>query len=88
MSFWFLIGCWLKEEVPGGLLFYGNKYNMDRETKLKIRNLEKEIQDLKVVIDTCQSTLRSAQSHLKKYPEDHDAVFNVPSAKWVLSYQL
>lgn len=63
-------------------------YHMDRETKLKIRNLEKEIQDLKVVIDTCQSTLRSAQSHLKKYPADHDAVFNVPSAKWVLEYKL
>jgi len=62
--------------------------NMDREIRLKIHNLEKEIQDLKVVIDTCQTTLRAAQSHLKKYPKDHDAVFKVPSAKWVMSYKL
>jgi hypothetical protein len=61
---------------------------MDRETKLRIHNLEKEIQDLKVVIDTCQTTLRAAQSHLKHYPEDHDIVFTVPSAKWVMNYKL
>jgi len=78
----------VEEGRPMSPPFCFDKYYMDRETKLKIRNLEKEIQDLKVVIDTCQSTLRSAQSHLKKYPADHDAVFNVPSAKWVLEYKL
>jgi len=52
-----------------------------------IKGLQDEIRDLKVVIDTCQTTLKSAQVHLEKYPEDHDAVFNVPSAKWVMSYK-
>jgi hypothetical protein len=59
----------------------------EREYQLKIYNLEKEIQDLKVVIDTAQTALRSADSVLKDSPEKHSQVF-VTSAKWVMSYKL
>jgi hypothetical protein len=59
----------------------------DREYQLKIKQLENEITDLKVVIDTAQTALRSADNVLKEYPEKHSQVF-VTSAKWVMNYKL
>jgi hypothetical protein len=61
--------------------------NSDREARLKIHNLEKEIQDLKVVIDTCQTALRSCDNVLKNYPEKHSEVFTT-SAKWAMNFKL
>lgn len=61
--------------------------NLDRETRLKIDNLEKEIQDLKVVIDTCQTALRSCDNVLKTHPEKHSEVFTT-SAKWAMNFKL
>ena len=59
----------------------------EREYKLTIRNLEKEIQDLKVVLDTAQTTLRSTNSVLKNEPQKHSEVFTT-SAKWAMNYKL
>ena len=59
----------------------------DREYQLKIKQLENEITDLKVVIDTAQTALRSADNVLKDSPEKHAQVF-VTSAKWVMNYKL
>jgi hypothetical protein len=61
--------------------------NLDRETRLKIHNLEKEIQDLKVVIDTCQTALRSCDNVLKSDPKKHSEVFTT-SAKWAMNFKL
>jgi hypothetical protein len=59
----------------------------EREYKLTIRNLEKEIQDLKVVLDTAQTALRSTDSVLKNEPQKHSEVFTT-SAKWAMNYKL
>ena len=59
----------------------------EREYKLRIHELEKEVQDLKVVIDTAQTALRSTDSVLKEDPKKHSEVFTT-SAKWVMNYKL
>ena len=61
---------------------------MDKMTAYNSENMEKdkEIQDLKVVIDTAQAALRRAQAVIKD-EKDVKHVFN-QSAKWVLSYKL
>lgn len=61
--------------------------NLDRETRLKIHNMEKEIQDLKVVIDTCQTALRTCDNALKDDPKKHSEVFTT-SAKWAMNFKL
>jgi len=60
---------------------------LEREISLKINNLEKEIQDLKVVIDTCQTALRSCDNVLKNDPKKHSEVFTT-SAKWAMNFKL
>ena len=59
----------------------------DREYQLKIKQLEQEIQDLKVVLDTAQTALRSAENVLKDNPKKHSEIF-VTSAKWAMNYKL
>lgn len=61
---------------------------MEKDTAytLDLMEKDKQIQDLKVVLDTAQAALRRAQAVIKS-EEDIKHVFN-PSAKWVLSYKL
>ena len=59
---------------------------MEKEYRKRINQLEKENSDLKVVIDTAQSALRSVDSVLKDNPEKHKEIFTT-SALWVLNYQ-
>ena len=59
----------------------------EREYKLKIHNLEREIEDLKVVINTAQTALRSTENLLKSDEKKYNEVFT-PSAKWVLNFKL
>ena len=60
---------------------------LDKETRLRINNLEKEIRDLKVVIDTCQTALRTCDNVLKSEPKKHSEVFTT-SAKWAMNFKL
>jgi len=59
----------------------------EKELRREIKNLEKEIQDLKVVIDTCQTALRSVDSVLKTDEKKHKEIFT-QSAKWAMTYPL
>jgi hypothetical protein len=58
---------------------------MDRETRLKIKNLEDENRELKVVIDTLQTALRSCDSALKSH-EQYNSIFTT-SAKWSMNFK-
>ena len=60
---------------------------MDRETRLKIRNLENEVRDLKVVIDTCQTALRTVDKKIGTDKDLHNEVFTT-SAKWAMNFKL
>ena len=72
-----------------------NKYGIEeivigmteRDYKLKIHNLEREIEDLKVVINTAQTALRSTENLLRSDEKKYNEVFT-PSAKWVLNFKL
>ena len=55
--------------------------------KKTISDLKQEIVDLKVVIDTAQTALRSVDSILKHDLEKHKEVFTT-SAKWALNYKI
>lgn len=59
----------------------------ERELLLRIKNLEQEVEDLKVVINTAQTALRSCEVALRPYEKKYQEVF-VTSAKWVLNYKL
>ena len=59
----------------------------DKQYQLRIKELEQQVEDLKVVIDTAQTALRSADSVLKDNPQKHSQVF-ITSAKWVMNYKL
>jgi hypothetical protein len=59
----------------------------EKELKYKIHQLEKEIEDLKVVINTCQVALKSVDFYLKDDNKKHSEVFT-PSAKWAMNFQL
>jgi hypothetical protein len=59
----------------------------EKEYQLKIKELEQQVEDLKVVIDTAQTALRSADSVLKDNLQKHSQVF-ITSAKWVMNYKL
>lgn len=51
-----------------------------RQLELEIHNLSKKIEALQVLVDTLQSNLRSAVSHLSD--EDKEKIENVQSYKW------
>ena len=59
----------------------------ERELLLKIKNLEQEVTDLKVVVDTAQTALRSCESVLRSDEKKYNEVFTT-SAKWVMNYKL
>lgn len=56
----------------------------DLELQRDLRNAQRKIEDLEVIIDTAQAALRRAESSISG--PDYDHVFN-QSAKWVMSYQ-
>jgi lipid A disaccharide synthetase len=59
----------------------------EKELKFKIHQLEKEVEDLKVVINTCQTALRSVDFYFKDDEKKHSEIFT-HSAKWAMNYQL
>ena len=57
----------------------------EKQLKLQIIKLNKEISDLKVLIDTLQTNLRSAVSQI---PEDRvSSVTEIPSYKWCMIWR-
>jgi hypothetical protein len=58
---------------------------MSRELKKQIHNLQREREDLLVLIDTLQTNLRAATSHLSD--DDRAKVENVQSFKWSLNWR-
>ena len=58
---------------------------MEREVKLKIKRIEDENRELKVVIDTLQTALRSCEKALESHPQ-YDGIFTT-SAKWSMNFK-
>jgi hypothetical protein len=58
---------------------------MDREIRLKIKKLEDENRELKVVIDTLQTALRSCDVSLKNH-QQYSSIFTT-SAKWSMNFK-
>ena len=59
---------------------------MDKETRRRVRNLEKKAQDLNALVDTLQATLRRAEQVIldekdKKYVFTH-------AAKWAINAKI
>lgn len=52
----------------------------ERQLKLEVHNLSKKVEALQVLVDTLQTNLRSAVSHLSD--EDKEKIVNVQSYKW------
>lgn len=59
---------------------------MSRELEKQIHNLQREREDLLVLIDTLQTNLRAAVSHLSD--EDRSKVESVQSFKWSLNWRV
>lgn len=57
----------------------------DTLLRAKLANLENQITELLVVIDTAQAALRRAEAVLSD--EDKEHVLN-PSAKWVMNFKI
>jgi len=57
---------------------------IDRETQLKLRDKDKEIDELHVLIDTLQTNLRSALTYLNE--EQANEITKVPSMKWCIGW--
>jgi len=58
---------------------------MDREIRLRIKNLEDENRELKVVVDTLQTALRSCENSLLDHPQ-YNSIFTT-SAKWSMNFK-
>jgi hypothetical protein len=59
---------------------------LDKETRRRIRNLEKTNADLRALVDTLQTALRRAETVLKD-TDDYDYVF-AQSARWAMNEKL
>ncbi len=59
---------------------------LDRDTRRKIRNLEKKNGDLRALVDTLQIALRRADTAMQGH-EEYDYVFT-QSAKWAMSEKI
>tara|TARA_B100000085_G_scaffold221196_1_gene206094 strand:+ start:830 stop:1027 length:198 start_codon:yes stop_codon:yes gene_type:complete len=57
----------------------------ERKLNIKVIRLEKEISELKVLIDTLQTNLRSAVSQLDE--DKKDSIVNVQSYKWCVNWR-
>tara|TARA_R110002110_G_scaffold34415_1_gene117136 strand:+ start:756 stop:947 length:192 start_codon:yes stop_codon:yes gene_type:complete len=60
--------------------------SLDRETRKRIRHLEKQVSDLSALVDTLQTALRRADATLQGHQE-YDYVF-AQSAKWAMNENL
>ena len=60
--------------------------SLDRETRRRLRNLEKQVSDLRALVDTLQTALRRADTALQGHQE-YDYVF-AQSAKWAMNEKL
>jgi len=58
---------------------------MERETRLKIKKLEDENRELRVVIDTLQTALRSCEKSLEGHSQ-YNSIFTT-SAKWSMNFK-
>jgi hypothetical protein len=58
---------------------------MDKQLLKQINDLQKERQELLVLIDTLQTNLRAVSSHLSD--SDRETVQKVPSYKWCLNWR-
>jgi tetrahydromethanopterin S-methyltransferase subunit B len=58
---------------------------MNKTIQLKIKKLEDTNRELKVVIDTLQTALRSCDKTLKDHPQ-YDSIFTT-SAKWSMNFK-
>lgn len=59
--------------------------NTEKQLLFKINQKEKEIEELLVLIDTLQTNLRSAVSHIPE--EDKTKITNVQSYKWCINWR-
>jgi len=59
----------------------------ERELLLQIKNLQQEVEDLKVVVNTAQTALRSCETALRHDKKKYQEVFTT-SAKWVMNFKL
>lgn len=59
--------------------------NTEKQLLFKINQKEKEIEELLVLIDTLQTNLRSAVSHIPE--EDKTKITNVQSYKWCMNWR-
>lgn len=59
---------------------------LDKETRRKIRNLEKTNADLRALVDTLQTALRRADTVLSG-SDDYDYVF-AQSARWAMKEKI
>jgi len=59
---------------------------LDRETRRRIRDLEKTNAELRALVDTLQTALRRADTVLKG-TEEYDYVF-AQSARWAMNEKL
>jgi len=59
---------------------------MDKETRRKVRDLEKRAQDLNALVDTLQTTLRRAEQVILD-EEDKKYVFT-HAAKWAIDAKI
>lgn len=57
----------------------------ERRLNIKVIELEKEISELKVLIDTLQTNLRSAVSQLDEGKKD--SIVSVQSYKWCVNWR-
>ena len=60
--------------------------SIDRETRKRLRHLEKQASDLRALVDTLQTALRRADTVLQGH-QDYDYVF-AQSAKWAMNEKL
>ena len=58
---------------------------MEKEIRIKIKKLEDENRELKVLSDTLQTALRSCDKTLKDHPQ-YNSIFTT-SAKWSMNFK-
>ena len=51
-----------------------------------VNDMQREISELKVLIDTLQVNLRTAEGVIKQHEPEH-SLFNTPSYKWCVNWK-
>lgn len=52
----------------------------------EVLNLQRELSELRVLIDTLQANLRTAETVIKQHEPDH-TLFTTPSYKWCINWR-